>query len=244
LLNGFGKIQNVVLVGSTSEIGLAVIKHLPLAQDARFVLLGKSNLTKEEEAFFAGKTEVKFLDLRLEFDSNDTIDSIFFESDIDLVILAAGVLEANDLGNDANTVDLFSVNLVSQVRLLRGFSERLMQQRHGKILVVSSVATLRPRKNNYLYGASKVGLDFFSRGLMQELKPYNVQLTILRPGFVFTKMTKGLRPAPFAIDVNQAGLKGSNGLTRGRKIVYAPGILRFVLVVIRLLPNKILNKIE
>lgn len=244
MLNGFGKIQNVVLVGSTSEIGLAVIKYLPLAQDARVVLLGKSNLTKEEEAFFAGKTEVRFLDLRLEFDSKDITNSIFFESDIDLIIFAAGVLETNDLGNDSDTVDLFSVNLVSQARLLRGFSERLKQQRHGKILVVSSVATLRPRKNNYLYGASKVGLDFFSRGLMQELKPYNVQLTLLRPGFVFTKMTKGLQPAPFAIDVNQAGLRGANGLILGRKIVYAPGILRFALVIIKLLPNKVLNKIE
>jgi decaprenylphospho-beta-D-erythro-pentofuranosid-2-ulose 2-reductase len=130
------------------------------------------------------------------------------------------------------------------MRLLIAFSERLKQQRHGKILVISSVATLRPRKNNYLYGASKIGLDFFSRGLMQELRPFNVQLSILRPGFVRTKMTKGLQVAQFAIGADHAGLSGVKGLNRARRIIYTPGILRFVMLAVRLIPNKILNKLE
>lgn len=219
MLNGFGKIQNIVLVGSTSEIGLAIIKNLPLATDSHLVLLGKSHPTAEEKTNLPKVTETKLLDLRSEFDSVKTVASIFPNTDIDVVIFAAGILGGSNQKNDTSTIELFEVNLVSQIRLLLAFSERLKQQRHGKILVISSVSTLIPRKHNYLYGSSKVALDFFSQGLMRDLQPYNVKLTILRPGFVFTKMTAGLRVPPFAAHPQQVGLIGARGLRREKKIV-------------------------
>ena len=137
-----------------------------------------------------------------------------------------------------------SVNAVAQIRLLNSFGEHLKKQRHGHMLVISSVAALRPRLSNYFYGSSKAAIDFFARGLREDLKQFGVVVSVLRPGFVRTKMTTGMTEAPFAANASDVGRIAARGLFAGRSVIYAPGILRYVMFVLRLLPSAILNKME
>jgi decaprenylphospho-beta-D-erythro-pentofuranosid-2-ulose 2-reductase len=106
------------------------------------------------------------------------------------------------------------------------------------------VASLRPRKSNYIYGAAKSGFDFFARGLQLDLVGTGVNICIARPGFVHSNMTKGMTPAPFAISAAKAGEICARGIQESKKVFYVPGILRFVMIIVRLLPYKILNKLN
>ena len=71
-------------------------------------------------------------------------------------------------------------------------------QGHGAIVVMGSVAGVRARKDNYVYGATKAGLDAFAQGLGDALEDTGVRVMVVRPGFVHTKMTEGMEPAPFS----------------------------------------------
>jgi len=243
--NGLKRIQNVILIGSSSEIGLTIVRKLPLAADARLVLVGRRR--PDVEALYVDYSQVDFvgLDLLAEFDANLVVDSLFSGADIDVVIFAAGVLGSQaDLEVDPRVNALYVVNAVSQIRLLSAIAQRMKAQRHGRMLVISSVAAMRPRLSNYFYGSSKAALDFFARGLREELKKFGVSVSILRPGFVRTKMTAGAEAAPFASDVATVGRLGSQGLFADKAVIYAPGILKYVMSILCKLPNSILNKLE
>ena len=94
--------------------------------------------------------------------------------------------------------DVLATNLVGLVDVLVPLGEAPREQRHGTLVVMSSVAGLRARKSNYLYGASKAGLDAFASGLADRLAPDGVLVLVMRPGFVHGRMTKGLPAAPLA----------------------------------------------
>jgi decaprenylphospho-beta-D-erythro-pentofuranosid-2-ulose 2-reductase len=113
----------------------------------------------------------------------------------------------------------------------------------GRILVCSSVASIRPRIRNFTYGASKSALDFYTVGLQNKLKKSNVSVYLLRPGYVHTKMTMNFPPAPFAIGLDSVGKIVSSGLFKRKKIIYAPAKLRIIMNALRLVPRVIFNQL-
>jgi decaprenylphospho-beta-D-erythro-pentofuranosid-2-ulose 2-reductase len=115
---------------------------------------------------------------------------------------------------------------------------------HGQILLISSVAGIRPRRRNFVYGVSKFGVDFIAQGLQKGSLENNVFITILRPGFVHTKMTSGLPAAPFATSRDIVAKIASKGLLRKKRIVYAPRILVLVMFILRLLPERIFRILD
>ena len=121
-------------------------------------------------------------------------------------------------------------------------AEKMTKQGHGQISVITSVAGLRPRHGNYVYGATKAGLDFYALGLSGQLAGSGVKLSVLRPGFVFSKMTSGLKPAPFALSPQQVAEHSIKGLRKGKVIIYAPGFLKYIFFFIRFLPRSIIYR--
>jgi decaprenylphospho-beta-D-erythro-pentofuranosid-2-ulose 2-reductase len=115
---------------------------------------------------------------------------------------------------------------------------------HGHVLIFSSVAGIRPRRRNFVYGLTKFGVDFLAQGLQKVNCKKNVYITILRPGFVFTKMTSGLHPAPFATDVDKVGKIAAKAILKRKRIVYAPRALFLLMGVLRILPEHLFRKID
>jgi decaprenylphospho-beta-D-erythro-pentofuranosid-2-ulose 2-reductase len=113
-----------------------------------------------------------------------------------------------------------------------------------QILQISSVAGIRPRRRNFVYGVSKFGVDFVAQGLQKESVEKNVFITILRPGFVHTKMTTNMPPAPFATEKIRVAKIATRALAKKRRIVYAPKILLFVTLVLKLLPERIFRIVD
>jgi len=129
------------------------------------------------------------------------------------------------------------------VSALTVVAKRLRAQGHGTIVVLSSVAAQRPRRSNYLYGASKAGLDAFARGLQLSLAESGVRVLVVRPGFVRTAMTAGLRPAPFSVGPERVATEIVAALQRGDELIWVPPLLRAVMWLLLVLPRRLMQRL-
>ena len=246
MLDGAGNFQNVVLFGGNSDIGQAILRKLPLALTGNLILVGRNLIRNDLQAKFPNAN----LDLvDFNFESTNQIDElvskIFLRKDIDLAIVAYGYLGKH--GTDSllsETAKQITINYFSPAILFGNLFKAFHQQKHGKILIISSVAGIRPRNSNFVYGSAKSGLDFLVRGSQDELSKNNVSVTILRPGFVYSKMTKGMKSVPFSTTVDKVAVDATRGMLRKKKIVYSPNILKYVFVILRILPSWIFRKLQ
>jgi short-subunit dehydrogenase len=110
---------------------------------------------------------------------------------------------------------------------------------HGAIVAFSSVAGVRVRRANYVYGSAKAGLDGFCSGLADALHGTGVRLILVRPGFVIGRMTEGMTPAPFSSTPDQVAEATVRALRSGRNIVWVPRVLRPVFAGMKLLPQSV-----
>jgi short-subunit dehydrogenase len=121
--------------------------------------------------------------------------------------------------------------------------ERLLAQQGGTLCVFSSVAGERGRKPVVLYGAAKAGLTRYLEGLDHRFRARGLRVVCVKPGFVRTSMTEGLPEPPFAADPEQVAEIALAAIDRGTPVVYAPGIWRWVMLVIRNLPRFVMRRV-
>jgi decaprenylphospho-beta-D-erythro-pentofuranosid-2-ulose 2-reductase len=246
LLNGVREYKRVLVLGGKSDLALSTLENLRLSEDAELFLCGRNmqSLTVPAtlECFQIMKIETDF---SLISDSCNIIEKIFDASDIDLVILAYAFLgdESAQLLPE-NYEKTLKTNFLSQAMILSLIHSKLSLQMHGQILVFSSIAGARPRRRNFVYGISKFGVDFLAQGFQKLLPDNNVRITILRPGFVYSKMTANLKPAPFATHPNVVARIATNALYKNKRIAYAPRYLNIVSFVLRLIPERIFRVID
>lgn len=168
------------------------------------------------------------------------IGQIFEEiGDIDLVYVPAGILGSQEAfeADPVFAATAVQINFGGLVSSCLVAAERLKRQGHGQLVVMSSVAGLRGRKDNFVYGSTKAGLDTFAQGLGDRLVGTGVRVMVVRPGFVHTKMTAGMQPAPFSTTPEKVAEVIVDGLAKGSEVVWAPPILKFPFFVFRLLPR-------
>ena len=126
---------------------------------------------------------------------------------------------------------------VAQVSLLTHLATACEPRDEGRLVVFSSVAGVRVRRANYVYGSAKAGLDGFASGLADALHGTGVRLLIVRPGFVIGRMTEGMTPAPLPSTPAQVAAATARALANGRRTVWIPWALRPLFFVMRLLPQ-------
>lgn len=249
--NALGGVQSVLVLGGSSEIAAATLRRF-VADRCHTVVLAvrdtESVASLRDELSGAGAT----VDV-VEFDAHDTathdafIHDVFDRhGDIDCVFSAFGVLGNQDNfdTDPAAAADAVVVNLAGQISALTAAAERLRAQGHGMIVVLSSVAGQRVRRDNAVYGATKAGLDGFAQGLGDRLTGTGVKVLVVRPGFVTTRMTTGMDPAPFSTTAEKVADDIVDGMARGVEVVWSPGILRFLFAVLRNLPRPIWRKVS
>jgi decaprenylphospho-beta-D-erythro-pentofuranosid-2-ulose 2-reductase len=114
----------------------------------------------------------------------------------------------------------------------------------GSIVVLSSVAAERPRRANAVYGSSKAALDALAQALGDDLADSNVRVLVVRPGFVRTRMTRGLEPAPLSTTPEAVANVVVQGLDSGAHTIWAPRPLRWLMLMVRMLPRPILRRMK
>ena len=166
--------------------------------------------------------------------------------DLDLVVLAHG-----QLGDQESLVDdpvgaalLVNVNFAGVVSAGLAAAARLRGQGHGRLLVISSVAGIRPRATNYLYGSTKAGVDAFGRGLSDDLEGSGVRVSVLRPGFVRSRMTEGMEEQPFTVDPDEVAEAAVTGMLKDHRVIWAPAALQGVFGVMSVLPGPIWRRLS
>jgi NAD(P)-dependent dehydrogenase (short-subunit alcohol dehydrogenase family) len=237
----------VLVLGGRSEIGLAVAVRLAKAGHREIVLAARrsAELDAEEAALrAAGASGVT----RVEFDADDVAGHRALLADIGkqhgplaVVVTAFGILgDQQRAEQDAeHALAIVHTDYVAQVSILTELATLLRAQGHGTLVVFSSVAGVRVRRANYVYGSAKAGLDGFASGLADALAGTGVRLLLVRPGFVIGRMTAGMSPAPLSSTPDQVADATVAALKRGRGEVWVPGLLRPVFGLMRLLPRAI-----
>ena len=235
----------VLVLGGRSEIGLEVAARL--APGSVVVLAARRADELDEEAArvrAAGASAVHCI----EFDADDTAaHPAWFEQligehgRIGVAVLAFGVLgdQARAERDPAHALAVVHTDFVAQVSVLTVLAGLMRTAGRGQIVVFSSIAGVRVRRANYVYGAAKAGLDGFASGLGDALHGSGVQLLLVRPGFVIGRMTAGMRPAPLSSTPAQVADAVVDGLRRGRTRVWVPGALRSLAAVARLVPQPV-----
>jgi decaprenylphospho-beta-D-erythro-pentofuranosid-2-ulose 2-reductase len=247
-----GGVQSVLVLGGTSEIALATVRRM-VSDGCRTVLL--AGRTPDELQASAEELRAAGADMvdTLAFDALDTAahadvlaDAFGRHGDIDVVLLAFGVLgdQATYDADPEAAVEAVRINYVGAVSAGLISARLLKAQGHGTLVVLSSVAGERVRKDSIVYGSSKAGLDGFALGLSDSLVGTGVNVMVVRPGFVHTRMTTGLDPAPFSTTPDVVAECITTGLAKGSTVVWAPPPVRFVMSGLRHLPRPVWRKVS
>ncbi len=237
--------QVVVIFGGRSEIGVELATRLAPGATVVLAARGADGLGPQIAAVgAAGAAAVS----AVEFDADDLgshgplLDRVTEEfGAIDLAVLAFGILgdQARAETDSAHAVAIVHTDYVAQVNLLTLLATRMRSAGHGTLVVFSSVAGVRVRRANYVYGSAKAGLDGFASGLADALHGSGVRLLIVRPGFVIGRMTRGMDPAPLSSTPAQVAAATARAIAAGRRSVWVPGALRPLFFGMRLLPQPV-----
>ena len=139
--------------------------------------------------------------------------------------------------------ELAEVNYVAPVHLGVLVAAKLRAQGHGRLVALSSVAGERIRRSNFVYGSTKAGLDGFYSGLGEALREHGVAVTVVRPGFVRSKMTAGLEAAPLSVTPEEVAEAVVDAVRRRRGLIWVPAALRAVMSGLRHVPRPVFRKL-
>lgn len=246
---GTGGVQSVLLLGGTSEIGMATVRALVDRGARRVLLAGRSpdDVASSAAAIREAGAEVEVLT----FDACDTsshepfANKALANGDVDLVLFAFGVLgdQIRAESDPAHALEIAETNYVgtlsTALHLLRG----LGAQGHGILIFLSSVAGERARRSNFVYGSSKAGLDAFAQGLSAAVEGTGLRVIIVRPGFVKTKMTSHLKPSPLSTTAEEVAKGIVDALERGADTIWVPPLMRWIMSVMRHLPRSLFRRL-
>ncbi len=244
--------RRVLLLGGSSEIGLAIVGELQRRSPREIALLGRDQSALERasaDLLRAGCERV--LTFQLEALQTERHAEVLERAvgelgGADIVIVAVGVLgEPGGLPADVDgAVEVLRVNTVAAGSLLLRSAEQLRARGGGALVALSSVAGERPRPANFVYGASKAGFDALARGLGDALHDEGVRVLVVRPGFVRTRMTRGMKQAPLSVDAGAVARATLSGLEGSAQVIWVPAALRWLMLMIRLLPRQLFRRIR
>ena len=233
----------VLILGGRSEIGIELAQRL--APGATVILAARAADRLDEQVSVCRAAGAAAVHTR-EFDADDLashgplVASIVADhGSIGTAVLAFGILgdQARAEIDATHAVGIVHTDYVAQVSLLTHLAAAMRTADRGSMIVFSSVAGVRVRRANYVYGSAKAGLDGFASGLSDALYGTGVRLLIARPGFVIGRMTQGMTPAPLSSTPQQVADATARALAKGRRSVWIPWALRPMFFAMRLLPQ-------
>jgi decaprenylphospho-beta-D-erythro-pentofuranosid-2-ulose 2-reductase len=249
VIDAVGNPQSLLLLGGTSEIALATAERYAARRALRVVLAARPSPRLDAAA--ARLEGVGATVTTLPFDAAEvashpeTIEKAFADGDIDVTLVVFGVLGDQEKAwqDHATAVELAQVNYTGAVSVGVLLAGALQRQGHGALVALSSVAAERPRRSNFCYGSTKAGLDAFYTGLTEALRPCGVRVCVIRPGFVHTRMTAGLRPAPLSVTPEQVAEVIVDAVAHRREQAWAPAPLRYLMSALRHLPRPVFRRL-
>jgi short-subunit dehydrogenase len=246
--------MNVVFLGATKGMGRALSRKMAARGD-RLALLGRTEASLVDTAHDlevrgAKGTSTHRCDLEQPDGFEAALDAAFAAlGRVDAVVVTAGLFATQEeLEADPSLAERVTrVNFTNTVLFCEAARRRLLGQDggkgRGKLCVFSSVAGERGRKPVVIYGASKAGLTRYLEGLDHKFRAQGLEVITVKPGFVKTGMTAGLKPPPFAGEPDAVAETVLHAIDRGDAVVYAPAPWALVMAVIRHLPRGVMRRV-
>ncbi len=224
-----------LLVGGSSEIGMAVLLQLLGPAPRRVILAGRPsgelwwNAEKLREAGYSVSTTQ--YDAELSVDELDgMLEHACAEQPLELAIVAVGSMSSKSFA-DGVVVNGLAVSL-----LLRA----LVQRKPEQIVLLSSAAAVRPRQSIAAYSLGKQLADSTAVLLARETVGTGVRVLVVRPGFVATRMTADLQQPPLATSPERVARRVAAAVDKQKTIVWVPAVMGLAVRVINLLPRRFL----
>jgi len=245
--NAMQQPQTILVLGGGSDIAQAIVHALASPALTTVVLAGRHTPIELSTPLGEGVSVVSVEFDALDHAGHDALVRSVADAhgDLDVVIQAFGQL-GDDSANDdpVAAAALAEVNYVGAVSSGLAVARQLRAQGHGTLVVLSSVAGVRTRASNFVYGSTKAAQDAFATGLGHALHGSGAKVMVVRPGFIRSKMTTGVAEAPFAADVDVVATAVAKGLRKGSSVVWAPSILQAVFGILRFAPAPIWRKLD
>lgn len=246
-------IRSLLILGGGSEIAIAFAERCIAEGLDRLVLAGRAGGTVDEAAASMLSAHP---DVRVDVAGFDGAAPATHQAALaamaeqhgpfDAVLVAFGVLgDPFTLDHDPGAAaELININFAGAVSSSLAALSILRGEPNARLIIISSIAAVRPRIGNVIYGSAKAGLDAFATELRAPAAAIGVDLMIVRPGFVHGRMTEGLDAAPFATTPGAVAEDMWKGLETNRPVVHSPNALGPVGRVLRSLPGPIWRRIS
>lgn len=241
--------KSVLLIGGTSDIGLAIVKSLVkrgtkfvnlIARDSEGLQIATAQLMSESPELFVSSHVITH-------DLSTQIDNVIEDIEPELVLISVGkMINQNQLdespglihGVNEGNVEIPTIALLATVRSF----ERLGK---GNIAILGSVAGDRGRAINYVYGAGKAFLETICEGLWQRIQGTEIKLTLVKPGPTETKMSKHVHKSKVKLAaIEQVSEVIAEGILSEKSVVYAPKVWKYTMKIVQLLPKFFFNRLH
>lgn len=240
------KQASVLILGATSDIGWAIADRYR-AQGSHLLLAGRNKTALEDRVKNAGWSNVSVLTFEAtDFEAHKAWFAAL-PSIPEVTVCVFGYLgdqqKAEKEWSEARQI--IDTNYTGCVSILNVVAEVYKQKKSGTIVGISSVAGERGRQSNFIYGSAKAGFTAYLSGLRNRLFPSGVKVVTVKPGFVYTRMTAGLKlPASLTAKPEQVASRVVSAAKSGKSVVYVLPIWAIVMLVIRTIPEFIFKRMK
>jgi decaprenylphospho-beta-D-erythro-pentofuranosid-2-ulose 2-reductase len=250
MINALGAPQSLLLLGGTSDIALAIARaYADRSPGLRVVLAARPSERRDRNV--GSLTDAGCRVRAVDFEARNVdghaavVEAAAEDGDVDVAVVAYGLLGDNEEAwTDVEAaVELARTNYVAPVASGVALGQLVRRQGHGVVVALSSVAGERPRRSNFVYGSSKAGFDAFYVGLGEALRPSGGRVLVVRPGFVRSKMTDGLEPAPLSVEPDEVARAVVAAVADGSEQVWVPRAMRPVMSALRHLPRPVFRRL-
>jgi len=239
----------VLIVGARSDIAAATAREY--AKNGYNIYLAARNseslkpLADDIGTRFQKVVECVELDI-LDMESHQKFYSELPEKPAGVVCAVGYMGEQSENEKDFNECrKVIDSNYTGVVSLINIIANDFAEAKSGFIVAISSVAGDRGRKANYIYGSAKAGLTAYLSGLRNRLFDSGVQVLTVKPGFVATKMTEGMDlPEKLTAQPDEVAKDIFNAQQKGKDVLYTKWIWRFVMLIIKNIPEFIFKKLS
>ncbi len=244
--------MNIAFFGASKGMGRALSRLMAARGDRLFLLEHvvedlEHSARDLEICGASGPVRTAFCDLLQPPSFAPAIDQAERElGRLDTVVVTAGLFATQEVMEDDPQLAarLLAADFTNTVLFCEEARKRLLAAGGGTLCVFSSVAGERGRKPVVLYGAAKAGLSQYLEGLDHKFHCQGLRVVCVKPGFVKTGMTAGLKPPPFAGTPEDVARRVLKAIDRGVPELYVPPMWRWVMHVIRRLPRFVMRRIE
>lgn len=244
--------QEVVIFGATSELAQCVLRlHAEHSDSVRLIARNdeKLALVAQDASVRGAKVSETFVaDLSNIDQAGDIAERLCqqLQGNVLWYFFQGQLPDQQDAQTDWNTTQLsFDTNFGGIAKSLHYIAQHIEQHRAGTVVVITSVAGLRGRQSNYVYGTGKGALNIYLQGLRNRLQPYDGKVVTIMPGFIKTAMTAGMKrsgilwatPERVAKDVYKSAIKG-------REVCFTPWFWRYIMLIIQHIPEKLFKRLK